>query len=348
MAEELGVAWLRYLGHQDARQTPGGADGGLDVVASKAAAQVKFEARQVGAPVVQRLYGAAANRYPSLHFFASTSYSVQAVTYADTTEICLWLYDMVGSIRPANRWARRAETDRRAEAERRAASIPPPDASPFLGDWGSGSAEDLLAEASPPPPAASPQPDAGETLDAAGSGAAEEPEPEPTEASPPGAGDVADRNAETATTEEEGSPGEPRRDWLPALAASASGGTGAAAAAMVGLSLGLGFPTGSPSPVLAVLAALGAVFVALMAVVLAFGAGAFAHRRGARARASMCIVGFVPLFGAGSAVDREAHNEVASWVGDVTMCGGIALGAFLALVVLLGWREERHAARPQG
>ncbi|MDT9591613.1 restriction endonuclease [Nocardioides zeae] len=117
IAEGLGAAWLVYLGYSDARVTAGGADGGLDVLGEDVAAQVKFKAHQVGAPAVQQLYGAGARGGSrDLHFFTGTSYSQQAIDYADATGVALWLFDWPGGVRPANEVASLALSDRARRA----------------------------------------------------------------------------------------------------------------------------------------------------------------------------------------------------------------------------------------
>ena len=62
-AERNAARWMRHWGFGDARLTSSGADGGVDVRARAAVAQVKFEASQVGRPALQRLYGARGARH---------------------------------------------------------------------------------------------------------------------------------------------------------------------------------------------------------------------------------------------------------------------------------------------
>lgn len=105
-AEQNAAAWMRYWGYDDARVTQGGADGGVDVVSGSALAQVKFEAHQVGTPALQRLVGA---RRKDLHkhllFFSGAGYARPAVEYADTMDIALFKYDLLGVVSPVNRQA---------------------------------------------------------------------------------------------------------------------------------------------------------------------------------------------------------------------------------------------------
>jgi hypothetical protein len=74
-AEVNAADWMRYWGFLDARVTQSGSDGGIDVRATGAVAQVKREAKAVGRPAVQNLVGAR-GRDASLHllffwFFAN-------------------------------------------------------------------------------------------------------------------------------------------------------------------------------------------------------------------------------------------------------------------------------------
>ncbi|MBF6359844.1 restriction endonuclease [Nocardia farcinica] len=82
-AEENAAVQMRSLGFSDARVTASGADGGIDVRASGADAQVKWRAGQVGRPELQRLFGARGKRFElQLFFFAASPYSTHAVSYA--------------------------------------------------------------------------------------------------------------------------------------------------------------------------------------------------------------------------------------------------------------------------
>lgn len=61
-AEVLAAEHMRGIGFLDAHTTPPGVDGGIDVLAQRAVAQVKFHATPVGAPSVQQLAGIASAR----------------------------------------------------------------------------------------------------------------------------------------------------------------------------------------------------------------------------------------------------------------------------------------------
>lgn len=104
-AELNAAAWLRAWGYRDARAAMGGPDGGVDVRASGALAQVKFRASQIGRPDLQRLLGAATGTQAQLFFFTGTGYSRHAVEFADQTGIALFTYALDGSMTAINRVA---------------------------------------------------------------------------------------------------------------------------------------------------------------------------------------------------------------------------------------------------
>lgn len=104
-AEELAAAHMRSLGLSDAQTTRSSGDGGLDVVSEVGAAQVKFQAAPVGAPVIQQLRGAAADLSIRL-FYAYSGYTRAAIAEADRTEVGLYVFDDAGQVYPVNSVAR--------------------------------------------------------------------------------------------------------------------------------------------------------------------------------------------------------------------------------------------------
>ena len=106
-AEQNASAWMRHWGFADAHVTAGGADGGIDVRSAEALAQVKFEARQIGAPAVQRLVGARGrDEHKALLFFSGVGYAQPAVVYADSMDVALFKYDLLGKMTAVNDAAR--------------------------------------------------------------------------------------------------------------------------------------------------------------------------------------------------------------------------------------------------
>lgn len=82
-AEHSAMLWMRAHGHPDAQLTPAGPDGGVDVVAASAIAQVKHYARPVGPRPIRELAGTALQ--PQHHrrrllFFSTMGYSAPALS----------------------------------------------------------------------------------------------------------------------------------------------------------------------------------------------------------------------------------------------------------------------------
>ncbi|TCI99496.1 restriction endonuclease [Aeromicrobium sp. IC_218] len=107
-AEYLAADWVRWMGWQNAIVTPPSGDGGLDVIGYAAgepdvAAQVKFEAKPVGRPTVQALYGASVGAGCRHHMvFSSAGYTRGAVEWAAQTRIALFRFSFDGGIEPLN------------------------------------------------------------------------------------------------------------------------------------------------------------------------------------------------------------------------------------------------------
>jgi hypothetical protein len=104
-AEHLAAAHLRYLGFADAHVTVAGPDGGVDVVATGAAAQVKHWAQTIGAPEVQKLRGAAHDVTWAV-FYARSTYTTAAVRFAETAHVALFTYTDDGLVEAASEGAR--------------------------------------------------------------------------------------------------------------------------------------------------------------------------------------------------------------------------------------------------
>lgn len=102
-AEQNAAAWLRAWGYPDARVTVRGADGGLDVVGTRVACQVKFETKPSGRPYLQNLVGAAIvlPGEEDLFFFSRAGYTHGALEYAEG-RIALFTYDEHGRPTAAN------------------------------------------------------------------------------------------------------------------------------------------------------------------------------------------------------------------------------------------------------
>ncbi len=107
-AELNAARWMRYWGYRDAAAKPGGADGGVDVHATGALGQVKYQAVQVGRPDLQRFVGARPDGSTAqLIFFTGSDYASTAVAYAEERSIALFRYRLDGEMTPVNEAARR-------------------------------------------------------------------------------------------------------------------------------------------------------------------------------------------------------------------------------------------------
>ena len=104
-AEALATWHMQKLGFDDAKMTPPGADGGLDVRATDAVAQVKHYATPIGAPVIQQLRGAAHGQGAAL-FYSMSGYTKAAVEYANDAAVALFAYNASGVVQPFNHAAR--------------------------------------------------------------------------------------------------------------------------------------------------------------------------------------------------------------------------------------------------
>lgn len=105
-AEEAAAKWMQWLGWGDAFVTPQGRDGGIDVTASHAIAQVKAHVNPIGRPQVQQLFGVASSLNRTPLFFASGGYTPEAVLWADQVSMALFRFDLQGEPEPSNFVAR--------------------------------------------------------------------------------------------------------------------------------------------------------------------------------------------------------------------------------------------------
>ncbi|MEV0297075.1 restriction endonuclease [Nocardia sp. NPDC050710] len=103
-AENAAAQHMRALGFPDAKVTPRGADGGIDVTSSRALAQVKWHTTPTGRPDIQKIYGARGRRHHlEMLFFSATGYTTQAVAYANEVEVALFTIDQNNGLTPRNK-----------------------------------------------------------------------------------------------------------------------------------------------------------------------------------------------------------------------------------------------------
>lgn len=103
-AESIAASHMKSLGLQSVTLSSAGSDGGLDILAEGAAAQVKFRSAPTGSPEIQQ-FGGAAIQFPTRLFY-SNSYSSKAVNQADALGIALFTFASDGAIEAVNRPAR--------------------------------------------------------------------------------------------------------------------------------------------------------------------------------------------------------------------------------------------------
>lgn len=94
VVEDAAAAHVRALGFADAQRTGAGNDRGLDVVGRGVAAQVKALNKPVGAPDVQRLFGAA-DGFRNVLFYSISGYTRAALTSA--AQLSIALFDVEGA-----------------------------------------------------------------------------------------------------------------------------------------------------------------------------------------------------------------------------------------------------------
>lgn len=105
-AELAAVDHMHGLGFTDAQMTGAGADGGIDVIARDAIAQVKHYSQPVGVGPVRELRGVADSHHHLL-FYASGGYTAKAHEFADKRGVALFSLLEFGHITPLNATAAR-------------------------------------------------------------------------------------------------------------------------------------------------------------------------------------------------------------------------------------------------
>ena len=94
-AEQLACDWMRTHGYPDARVTPAGADGGIDVRSRDAIAQVKHHNRPIGISEMQRIYGIVASSGKKALFFSASGYTAAALKWANANSVECYAYPPV-------------------------------------------------------------------------------------------------------------------------------------------------------------------------------------------------------------------------------------------------------------
>jgi Holliday junction DNA helicase RuvB len=97
--EQAAANNMRRFGFPDAAVTPSGADGGIDVRASGAVAQVKARSTATPRPEVQQLHGIASAEGKLGVFFSLNGYTAGAIEWAES-RVALFVLESTGTARP--------------------------------------------------------------------------------------------------------------------------------------------------------------------------------------------------------------------------------------------------------
>lgn len=106
-AERAACEWMKRSGYPDAVLTPAGPDGGVDVRASTALAQVKFEGGPAGLAKVQQFVGAAGKHRATadLLFFSASGFTRAATKFAEDEGVALFIMGPFGAVSSASQHA---------------------------------------------------------------------------------------------------------------------------------------------------------------------------------------------------------------------------------------------------
>lgn len=89
--------WMVYLGFKEVRVSKASGDGGVDIFAKGAVAQVKFYNTPIGVSPVRELLGASLDFGAKPFFFSSMSYTQAAIEFADRNGVALLVVDIFKS-----------------------------------------------------------------------------------------------------------------------------------------------------------------------------------------------------------------------------------------------------------
>jgi TPR repeat protein len=106
-AELTAARWMVYWGYYDAKATPIGPDGGLDVIAGRALAQVKYRNVKTSRTEINEFHGSAEGSGKDELYFSRSGYTQNAIERADDKGIALFVFNDQGIPKPVNGFARR-------------------------------------------------------------------------------------------------------------------------------------------------------------------------------------------------------------------------------------------------
>lgn len=92
-AEKLAARWMKYMGAMDARVSQATRDGGVDVISSRFAAEVKHHAVPVGPVPVRAIAGVAYSQGKIPVFFSLNGYTRDAESFGRQAGVLLFVYD---------------------------------------------------------------------------------------------------------------------------------------------------------------------------------------------------------------------------------------------------------------
>ena len=101
-AELVSAKWMRYWGYLDAKATPVGPDGGIDVIASHAVAQVKYRNVKTSRTEINEFHGSAEGSGKDELYFSLSGYTQQALERASEKSIALFVFNDHGIPKPVN------------------------------------------------------------------------------------------------------------------------------------------------------------------------------------------------------------------------------------------------------
>lgn len=107
-AEHHAARWMKYWGFYDAKVNgaTNAADGGIDIVATNAQAQVKYWSSPVGIQPINEFEGASSGLGEVKIFFSKSGYSKRAISRADQCKIALFTFNHEHTPKATNSIAR--------------------------------------------------------------------------------------------------------------------------------------------------------------------------------------------------------------------------------------------------
>ncbi len=147
-AELCVTAWMRLMGHLDARSTLSQADG-LDIVSQTAVAQVRWRVAPASVIELRQFYESIANPQADVYYFSRAGYTDDALAWSGQVGMAAFRLAPDGTVEPVNDPARIALESVPPGAE---PTWPGPDARPVFDPYRAPAAPAWTA--APPRPAA--------------------------------------------------------------------------------------------------------------------------------------------------------------------------------------------------